>query len=67
MNVSRENEIRSESNIQVMITFKRNIGMEYVSHQRQAILSRINHQHTSSLGSTSPSPFLGAGFGGPVR
>ena len=50
-----------------MMNFKGNIGMEYVSHQRQAILSRINHQHSPSLGSTSPSPFLWAGFGGPGR
>ena len=33
----------------------------------QVGVSSINHQHTSSLSSTSPSPFLWAGFGGPGR
>jgi len=68
MNRSRENEIQSKSKIEAIITFKGNSGMEYVSHRRSSRYLRINHQHSSSsLGTTSPSPFLWAGFGGPGR
>src|SRR5271157_5966995 len=46
---------------------QRNIGMEHVSHQRQVGIFRISHQHCStSLGYTSPSPFLGQASVGPA-